>query len=501
MRAPRPGEYARPALPHCDVKVANTGESDCAGNAYTRAPREFRIVRHVHKILLQRPVALRIVGLALVAALSLLLLRFGRIGLLAAGFLAVLQGAYAAAFAVNLMGRCAQGFVRSAASSVAGSHADVSRTSVLLAVGVAMVALVGAVHLLPLSLLPVWLLLTALVALALPAAIVSQVLNSRLGSAVIKGSLLELAARIDRQYLRIAAAVLCVALSGAALLIPIARAGGLVSMLSAAAAGQPAAAGAAQMLLAFVLAAVAWCLVFLLCALTGRAMYLQAAALGIAVIGPGDARDAVLRPIDQDKRLRDDALQRMVAAGDVRTALKQVHDELSEKPQSLVLHARLYRLLTIEGYRPRIEDQAEKYLHLLLASGNHADALALADEALVRDPQWRPRNVDDTLPLAQAAFVAGQSQLAAHLIKGFDRRHREHPHIPAAYLLGAKLLMLQGEPEQAQARAVLEHLSASFPQSQAALDGQPLLDALDEWDRQRADAAHAEASTSFDRAD
>jgi hypothetical protein len=449
---------------------------------------------------LQPPLALRIGALALLTALSLLLLHFGRPGLAAVGVLALVQGLYAAAFAIDLMGRSAQGFVRSAGSRLAGTHASAARTLMLLALGVAMAALIGAAHLLPLSLLPIWLLVVALAALALPAAIVQQVLSTRLGSAVVRGSLLDVAARLDRQHLRLAVAILAAALVGAALLLPAAHAGGLVSLLRTAAAGQPSMPGAGQLLLALFVATALWYLVFLICTLTGRAMYLRAEALRIAVRGSGDARDALVRPIDQDRQLRDDALEQLVAEGDVRAALKQVHDALAEQPQSLALHARLYRLLKIEGYLPRIEHQAQVLVHLLLNSGNGADALALAAEALARDPHWQPRDADDIVPLAHAAFMAGQPQLAAHLIRGFDRRHREHPHIASAYLLGAKLLMLQGEAQHVQARAVLDHLNASFPGSQEATESQPLLHALDQWDRQRAAASAAPGATS-DRAD
>lgn len=443
---------------------------------------------------LQPSVALRIGALALLTALSLLLLRFGRIGLAAVAMLALVQGAYAAAFAIDLMGRSARGYVRSAGLRIAGSHADVPRTLMLLALGAGMAALVGTAPLFPLSLLPLWLLLVALAALVLPAAVVRQVLNTSLGSAVARGNLLDVAARLDRLHFYLAAAILGASMLGAALLVPLARAGGLWSLLAAAAANQPAAPGAGQVLLALIVAAALWYLIFLLCTLTGRAMNLRAEALRIAVLGPGDTRDAAARPPDSGRQLRDNALEQLVAEGDVRAALKQVHDQLAEQPQSLVLHARLYQLLKIEGYLPRIEHQAQVYVHLLLNSGNGADALTLVAEALARDPHWQPRDADDIVPLAHAAFMARQSPLAAHLIRGFDRRHREHPHIPSAYLLGAKLLMLQGEAQHVQARAVLEHLTASFPDSQEATESQPLLDALDEWARQRAAAAEPSAN-------
>ena len=437
------------------------------------------------RLLLQPPVALRIFALALLAAPTLLLLRLGAEGLLLAAAAGVAQGLYGAMFALDLMGRTAQGFARSAGQAAAGSHARLTRAAVLLIIGVAMVALVASSELLPLGMMPLWLLGVAIAALVLPVLVVKQALSDSLGAAAERGSLLEVAARLDRHLLVLAAAVLGAALLGAAVGLPMARAGGLWSLLREAASGRAAVAGAGALLLAFVLAAMHWSLCFLLCALMGRAMHARADALGIAVLGPGDAHDVVLRPVNLRKRLQDDAVERLVAEGDLRAAIKAVENELAEAPQSLALHARLHRLLKLEGYQPRIEDHAEKYLRLLVASNNMAEALTLADEALARNPQWQPREADVSVPLARAAFAADRTPLAAHLIRRFDRRHREHPDIPAAYLLGAQMLIRQGEAQQQQARAVLEHLAAGFPDSPEALAGRPLLDALEQWDRQR----------------
>jgi hypothetical protein len=181
-----------------------------------------------------------------------------------------------------------------------------------------MVALVASSELLPLGMMPLWLLGVAIAALVLPVLVVKQALSDSLGAAAERGSLLEVAARLDRHLLVLAAAVLGAALLGAAVGLPMARAGGLWSLLREAASGRAAVAGAGALLLAFVLAAMHWSLCFLLCALMGRAMHARADALGIAVLGPGDAHDVVLRPVNLRKRLQDDAVERLVAEGDLR---------------------------------------------------------------------------------------------------------------------------------------------------------------------------------------
>lgn len=168
------------------------------------------------RLLLQPPVALRILALALLAAPTLLLLRLGAEGLLLAAAAGVAQGLYGAMFALDLMGRTAQGFARSAGQAAAGSHARLTRAAVLLIIGVAMVALVASSELLPLGMMPLWLLGVAIAALVLPVLVVKQALSDSLGAAAERGSLLEVAARLDRHLLVLAAAVLGAALLGAA---------------------------------------------------------------------------------------------------------------------------------------------------------------------------------------------------------------------------------------------------------------------------------------------
>ncbi|MCK6428037.1 MAG: hypothetical protein L6Q72_02980, partial [Burkholderiaceae bacterium] len=179
---------------------------------------------------------------------------------------------------------------------------------------------------------------------------------------------------------------------------------------------------------------------------------------------------------EHQRRMRDAMIGQMVAAGEIREAIDTLNDDLRDRPSDLALHARLHKLLLIEGSAPRIEDHTERYLELLIKSDNAKEALPLVEEAYGRKADWEPRKLEHVAPLARAALEAGKPQLAAQLIRGFDRKHRMHPDIPQIYLIGAKLLVQSGNTAQAQ--RILEHLVASYAENPVAAEAKRLAERL-----------------------
>ncbi|MCU0952669.1 MAG: hypothetical protein MUC68_16870 [Burkholderiaceae bacterium] len=259
----------------------------------------------------------------------------------------------------------------------------------------------------------------------------------------------------------------------------IAGLGGVGTAMTAAAGGTKASLGAGLFLVMFLIVAGFWYFTYMICALIGYAMYQYADVLEITVIGPGESRGPATRRVDVKARSRDALIAKMVASGDVREAIEVINDDLRERPHDLSLHARLHKLLLAEGYRPRIEDHTEKYINLLMKTDNAREALPLVEEAFGRDANWSPREITHVVPLARAALGASKPQLAAQLIRGFDKKHRMHPDIPAVYLIGAQIMLQQGGPAAAQARAILEHLVQAYPSDPAAAEGRRTLERLD----------------------
>lgn len=216
----------------------------------------------------------------------------------------------------------------------------------------------------------------------------------------------------------------------------------------------------------------------LICSMIGYAMYQYADVLGVSVVGPGEARTlGRISSAEHQRRTRDALIGQMVAAGEIREAIDMLNTDLREKPSDLSLHARLHKLLLIEGATPRIEDHAERYIELLVKTDNAREALPLVEAAFARRPDYEPRKPELVVPLARGALAASKPKLAAQLIRGFDKRHKLHPDIPHVYLLGAQIMLESGAPH-AQASKMLEHLIATYPEHPAAVEAKRLAERL-----------------------
>lgn len=216
----------------------------------------------------------------------------------------------------------------------------------------------------------------------------------------------------------------------------------------------------------------------LMCALIGYTMYQYADVLGVSVVGPGEARTlGRISSKEHERRTRDALIGQMVAAGEIKEAIDMLNSDLRDKPSDLSLHARLHKLLLIEGSTPRIEDHAERYIELLVKTDNAREALPLVEAAFKRRADYEPRTLELVVPLGRAALGASKPKLAAQLIRGFDKRHKMHPDIPHIYLLGAQL-MLEGGAPRTQAIQMLQHLVGKFPDHPAAVEAKRLADRL-----------------------
>jgi len=439
---------------------------------WQRVPRFFLLP-------LDRAVATRILVLAAVGVLSPLALLLGFAGSLL--MLGVLFGVLLAGakYGFTIIERSAQGFLRPSDYPRVEGESSWARPFKYVAVNIVFVLVLAAVAIVTASELLMWVTWVILFGIAMPAAVMRLVVTGSLRRAVSPVGLAEVIARIGKPY-----GALCVFVFFADLCRTygigfIAGAGGVGAAMGAAVSGEGAAFGAGLLLTMFLIVAGFWYFTYMICALIGYAMFQYADELEITVIGPGETRGPATRKVDVKARARDAMIARLVASGDVREAIDLINDELRERPQDLALHARLHKLLLAEGYRPRIDDHTEKYLDLLMRTDNAPAALPLLEEALGRDPDWSPRKTEHVVPLARAAMASSNPQLAARLIRGFDRKHRMHPDVPAVYLLGAQLMLQQGGPAVDQARAILDHLVQRYPDHPASAEGRRTLERLD----------------------
>ena len=242
----------------------------------------------------------------------------------------------------------------------------------------------------------------------------------------------------------------------------------------------PAKGGIGYAALTLLFSVAFWYYAFAVCAVLGYALFQHADAFHIALLARDGKRlkSSTGRHADVKARTRDALIGQMLTQGEIREAIELLNADLSQRPNDLSLHARLHKLLLAENYAPRVEDHTEKYVALLVKSQNWHEALELVEEALARRADWAPRRTESIAPLARAAVQKGRPQLAATLIRGFDKKHPNHPDIPQIYFVGAQLMAETGRRPD-EARRILQYLLQKYGGDAVATEARRYLDVLD----------------------
>ena len=315
----------------------------------------------------------------------------------------------------------------------------------------------------------------------LPAATMRLVMTGSLRGALNPTELVEVIRKIGKPYAALCAFVFFADLSRTYGMVFLAGAGGLgAGVLGASAGGAKAGLGFGGVVLIFLLSVGFWYFTYVICALIGYAMYQYADRLEISVVGPGEERlkSSTGRHADIKSRTRDALIGQMVTQGEIKEAIDLLNDDLRQRPNDLSLHARLHTLLLAENYTPKIEDHTEKYMAMLVKSQNWREALDLVEQAIARRADWAPRQAESIAPLARAALQKGRPQLAATLIRGFDKKHPNHPDVPQIYFFGAQLMAESaGKPDEA--RRILNYLLQKYAADPVATDARRYLEVME----------------------
>ena len=330
-------------------------------------------------------------------------------------------------------------------------------------------------------LLPKWFVVLALLAFALllPASVMVLTMTDSFGEAVNPARCTQTATAIGPPYLLLCLFLFMLSISsrqaisfllGGTAAGPVAHSGGA----EGAEAGLMAARGYIGASV-FVFTLVGNYFLVLTCTLIGYAMYQYSAALGIDVVGPGETqRGGPVSAASHQRRVRDAMIGKLIAAGELREAMSFLSDEMRDRPNDMSLHVRMHKLLIHEGSRPPIEAHADRYLELLMAKSNFREALALYEETRAMFPEFTPHDVGRLPQLAGAAIDALKPELAAQIIRGFDRKYPGHARIPDVYVVGARI-MLQAQHAK-EARRLLEYVTANYADSAAAAEARRYLE-------------------------
>jgi tetratricopeptide (TPR) repeat protein len=443
------------------------------GNQQTAEPFWQRI-RKFFLLPLDKAVLLRIFGLSGTLLVSLVLPLFGGLGvaLLAAVVIALLF--VGASYGFRIIERSSKGYL------IPSDYGLTDQTAVgtllpykfaALIVAFAVVAvilnrLLGAFDLAALIVLGV------VFAALMPATSIRLVTTGSLRSALGLGEVVEVVRKIGRPYAALSGFVFGGVLGGLCALY-------LLGVLGHGGA-DPAEGGIGRALLTLLFSVAFWYYAFAVCGVLGYALYQHAEDFQIALLARGDKRlkSSTGRHADVKARTRDALIGQMLTQGEIKEAIELLNADLGQRPNDLSLHARLHKLLLAENYTPRIEDHTDKFLVLLVKSQNWHEALGLVEEALARRADWAPRRAESIAPLARAAVQKGKAQLAATLIRGFDKKHPNHPDIPQIYFVGAQLMAESGRKPD-EARRILQYLLQKYGSDPVAAEARRYVEVLD----------------------
>ena len=417
----------------------------------------------------------RIGGLSLGLVVSLVLLLFGPFGvvLLGAAVLALLV--VGARYGFKIIERASKGYLIPSDfpltdDDLAGRYLPYKFVAMNLVFGLVSALLVALFRGQEVLGILIWGLFFVLL---MPAATMRLVMTGSLRGALNPTELAHMIRLIGRPYAALCAFVFFADLS---------RTWGMAFIGAASGVGAGGAAGLGFLaaMLVFLLSVGFWYFSYVICALIGYAMYQYADVLQISVVGPGEERlmSSTGRHADIKARTRDALIGQMLTAGEIKEAIDLLNDDLRQRPNDLSLHARLHKLLLAENYGPRVEDHTEKYLALLVKTQNWREALDLVEEAYGRRGEWAPRQAESIAPLARAALQKGKPQLAASLIRGFDKKHPQHPDVPQVYFVGAQL-MAESANRPDEARRILKYLLQRHAADPVAAEAGRYLQVLD----------------------
>jgi len=424
---------------------------------------------------LDRAVLLRIGGMSAALVVSLVLLLFGAFGFVLLGAVVCTLLVAGASYGFKIIERSSKGYLIPSDypltdEDLVGRYLPykyVGMNAVFALLAVLLINILGGHEILGIV---VW---GFFFVVLMPAATMRLVLTGSLRSALNPTELVDLIRRVGKPYAALAAFVFFADLSRTWGMVFLGTAGGV-------GAGGVAGVGFLVAMLVFLLSLGFWYFSYVICGLIGYAMYQYADLLQISVVGPGEERlmSSTGRHADIKKRTRDALIGQMVTQGEIKEAIDLLNDDLAQRPNDLSLHARLHKLLLAENYVPRIEDHTDKYVALLVKSQNWREALDLVEEALARRADWAPRKAESIAPLARAAVQKGRPQIAATLIRGFDKKYPGHPDIPQIYLVGAQL-MAESAGKSDEARRILQYLLQKYASDPVAAEAKRYLDVMD----------------------
>ena len=185
-----------------------------------------------------------------------------------------------------------------------------------------------------------------------------------------------------------------------------------------------------------------------------------------AKLSPGKVADPVLAKLGS-----------LVANGQQDEAIELLREELRTRWENNDLHERYHKLLMASGKQAAALNHGREFINKLVTEKRFFQALDLCEQCLKIDPEFLQQDSNHVYELATAANMGKRQNLAIDLMRRFDRRYPDHPHIPSVYLLSAKILSEHFHMNK-EAMQILQGLQAKFPDHALAREARAHMDAL-----------------------
>jgi tetratricopeptide (TPR) repeat protein len=185
-----------------------------------------------------------------------------------------------------------------------------------------------------------------------------------------------------------------------------------------------------------------------------------------AKLSPGKAVDPVLTKLNS-----------LIADGQQEEAVELLREELRTRWENNDLHERYHKLLFAVGKQTPALNHAREFIDKLVTEKKLFRAMDLCEQCLKIDPEFQLQNSNHVHELASAASIGKRQKLAIALMRRFDRRYPDHPHIPSVYLLSAQILSQHFQMNK-EAIQILGALQTKFPGHALAGEARLYMEAL-----------------------
>lgn len=167
----------------------------------------------------------------------------------------------------------------------------------------------------------------------------------------------------------------------------------------------------------------------------------------------------------------------LIAEGKQQEAIDLLREELRTRWENNDLHERYQKLLVAAGKQTVALQHAREFIAKLTNEKRMFQALDLCEQSMKRDAEFQLQDSYQVYELANAAYMSKRQKLALDLMRRFDKRYPQHPHIPSVYLLSARILGDHFRMTK-EAMQILRALQSKFPEHAAADEARQYMETL-----------------------